>query len=258
LNVLENETGDQVYADEIEKFINGSEPELPPIRRRNKPKKKSETEQMIEAFEEDIKNSQREFEDHPLAAIFPLMEGEEFKALEDSIRKGWIQGEAITIYEGKILDGRNRYRAAKKIGFCPRTKEYEGNDPEQFVIAQNLHRRHLTPEQKIKVAEKRRELVKSLKAEGKSTREIARATGVSQSQAQRDVDKLKESEPPGSPEKSQQNQRSSSENTNPSQEATTAKRDLKLEQLREAWNVAGKNRRKKFMKEIGLEWANGR
>jgi hypothetical protein len=45
---------------------------------------------------------------HPLAELFPLLDGEEFDALVEDIRVHRLH-EAIVLHDGKILDGRNRY-----------------------------------------------------------------------------------------------------------------------------------------------------
>jgi len=93
---------------------------------------------------------------HPLADIFPLMEGEEFDALVEDIKDNWLR-EPITLYEDKILDGRNRYRAVVKADRLFKLKEenfrtYSGSDPLGLVVSANLHRRHLTESQRALIA----------------------------------------------------------------------------------------------------------
>jgi hypothetical protein len=91
---------------------------------------------------------------HELAAMFPLMEGVDYEDLKRDIQTNG-QREAIWLYEGKILDGRNRYRACMDLGLEPRSRDYIDNDPLGFVISMNIHRRHLT-------AEKKREIIAEL------------------------------------------------------------------------------------------------
>ena len=92
-----------------------------------------------------------DFAFHPLADKFPLLEGDEFYALADSIRDNGLN-DPITLFEGKILDGRNRYRGAKEVRYNFSEKDFrqlpEGKNPKAFVILANITRRHLTPEQK--------------------------------------------------------------------------------------------------------------
>lgn len=79
---------------------------------------------------------------HPLSAAFPAMSDEEFRGLVDSIGVNGVLN-PVTVFEGMVLDGWNRYRAAHEAGVeCP-TQEYDGNDPQVFVIAQNKDRRHI-------------------------------------------------------------------------------------------------------------------
>src|SRR5262249_13912192 len=51
----------------------------------------------------------------------------------------------IFLYEGKILDGRNRYRACLEAGLEPATRncDHHVGDPAAFVISRNIRRRHL-------------------------------------------------------------------------------------------------------------------
>jgi len=60
--------------------------------------------------------------------------------------------EPIWIYDGQILDGRNRWRACEVVGVEPESREYQGDDPLGFVLSLNLHRRHLTDGQKAVLA----------------------------------------------------------------------------------------------------------
>lgn len=88
---------------------------------------------------------------HPLADAFPMMEGAEFADLVASIRESG-QRELIVLYDGKILDGRNRYRACIEVGMEPRTREFNGSDPVKFVIDANIRRRHLNESQRAMAA----------------------------------------------------------------------------------------------------------
>ena len=47
---------------------------------------------------------------HPLCTLFPRMGGAEFDALCADIKANGLR-EAITLHNGMILDGGNRYRA---------------------------------------------------------------------------------------------------------------------------------------------------
>jgi hypothetical protein len=84
---------------------------------------------------------------HPLAEILPLIEGEELNELVESVKANGLR-EPIVLYEGLILDGRNRYRACLAAGVEPRTVEFSGADATAFVRDENIHRRHLTVGQK--------------------------------------------------------------------------------------------------------------
>jgi ParB-like chromosome segregation protein Spo0J len=54
----------------------------------------------------------RQMDFHPLANLFPLIDGAEFNELVADISEHGLH-EAIVIYEDKILDGRNRFRGAR-------------------------------------------------------------------------------------------------------------------------------------------------
>jgi len=88
---------------------------------------------------------------HPLANVFPLLEGEEFDALVADIQASGLC-EPVWLYEGQILDGRNRYRACQVLGIECATRDYLGNDPLAFVLSMNLQRRHLDESQRAMIA----------------------------------------------------------------------------------------------------------
>jgi N6-adenosine-specific RNA methylase IME4/ParB-like chromosome segregation protein Spo0J len=93
------------------------------------------------------------YEFHPLANVFPLIEGSEFDELVSDIRERGLH-EPIVVLEDMILDGRNRYRACMAAGVEPTFTVYTGDDPLAYVISLNLKRRHLDESQRAMVAAK--------------------------------------------------------------------------------------------------------
>jgi SAM-dependent methyltransferase len=96
----------------------------------------------------------KELEFHPIASIFPLMEPEGFNDLKEDIEINGMH-EPVRLYEGKILDGRNRYNACKELKIEPHYREFEpvnSVDPFDFVVSMNLMRRHLSASQKAMAA----------------------------------------------------------------------------------------------------------
>jgi len=88
------------------------------------------------------------YQQHPLSAAFPPMIEDEYNALVDSITNIGVQN-PITIYDGMVLDGWNRYRAATEVGYlCPEVQLAANVDPVDFVLAQNSARRNLTASQR--------------------------------------------------------------------------------------------------------------
>jgi hypothetical protein len=117
---------------------------------------------------------------HPAADLFPLLPEDELKELAEDIKAHglqvplvmWTSPDPSEKYEA-LLDGRNRLDAAAMAGLLTvvddglriRTERYPDGerlqlrfslgDPYELVLSLNIHRRHLTPEQ-------RRELVAKL------------------------------------------------------------------------------------------------
>ena len=104
-----------------------------------------------------------------IANIFPMMGEQELEELSNDIMENGLH-QPIVVYEGKILDGRNRYRAwcdyvgeevtaeeLRQVKIYPNGEpamvEYDGDDPLGYVLSLNLHRRHLTASQRSMLAE---------------------------------------------------------------------------------------------------------
>ena len=115
---------------------------------------------------------------HPLANMFPIIEGNAFEELKRDIATQGIL-EPIRLYQGMILDGRNRYAAGKACGHQFSVDDFvqwEGTlaEAEAWVISTNLHRRHLSAKQKQEMVRDR-----IRKAPEMSNRQIAKLLGVS-------------------------------------------------------------------------------
>jgi len=91
--------------------------------------------------------------EHEYAKLFPLLDGEARQRLVDDIRANGVL-EPIVFLDGYILDGRNRYYAARELLIEYPRVDYDGDDPLAFVISRNMHRRHLTESQRAAAAAK--------------------------------------------------------------------------------------------------------
>jgi hypothetical protein len=91
---------------------------------------------------------------HPLANKFPTLLGDEFKEFVADIKANGLL-ESITLFGGKILDGRNRYRACLALKLAPRFEEFKGDAAAAlaFVISKNIARRHLKGKEKRAIIE---------------------------------------------------------------------------------------------------------
>ena len=89
---------------------------------------------------------------HEVADLFPLLIGQDFAELKDDIAANG-QLAPIWTWQGKIIDGRNRYRACIELGIEPKTQEWDGKGSLlAFVLSLNLHRRQLTSGQRAAIA----------------------------------------------------------------------------------------------------------
>lgn len=79
---------------------------------------------------------------HSIAESISLMPEDQLASLADDILVN-RQLHPIVLYEGKILDGRNRYLACLRAGVEPVFVVYDGLEPEQHANALNYERRDL-------------------------------------------------------------------------------------------------------------------
>ena len=87
---------------------------------------------------------------HPLCTLFPRMAGAEFDSLVADIKSNGLR-EPITLHDGLILDGGNRFRACIEAGIEPTTRKFDGGNIVTFVLSANLHRRHMTAGQQAAI-----------------------------------------------------------------------------------------------------------
>lgn len=115
---------------------------------------------------------------HPVANMFPMIDGENLKALAEDI-KTHGQQEPIWMYQGQLLDGRNRVVACALAGRRPIEQQWTpkaGESPATFVMSRNLHRRHLTASQRAALAVELEEAIAAERHLAKDGAESGKAT----------------------------------------------------------------------------------
>src|SRR5215204_4710477 len=82
---------------------------------------------------------------HPAADVFPMMSGAELAELAENIKAHGMRTPVMLDERRRsLVDGRNRLDAAEAAGI----------DVSAFVLSANVHRRHLTTEQRRGLIEK--------------------------------------------------------------------------------------------------------
>lgn len=132
---------------------------------------------------------------HDAAAVFPMMLEDDFDGLVEDIREHGLL-EPIELFDGRVLDGRNRYRACLLAGVEPRYIEVHPDDPVAYVVSKNLHRRHLKESQRAMVAAAAKEVYAKLAKERQ--RESTSRAGVASGIARRGGVNVVENLPPRS------------------------------------------------------------
>ncbi len=104
---------------------------------------------------------------HPAADLFPMVEGDELRELCADIKERGLQQPIIVWRDGTLLDGRNRLVACYRTNQEVVLETYEGDDPVQFSLSANLHRRHLTPSQRNMTGALAEDLLVTLREEAR-------------------------------------------------------------------------------------------
>jgi ParB-like chromosome segregation protein Spo0J len=137
---------------------------------------------------------------HELADAFPLITGEAFDELKNDIKEHG-QLEPVVLFEGKILDGRNRWRAMQELDLPHKEiKLPKDVDPVAYVWSKNAVRRQLTPAQKALAATR---LVTTKSGDNQHTRGSATSVGQAAEMAgvsDRSIQRAKKVLEQGSPE----------------------------------------------------------
>jgi ParB-like chromosome segregation protein Spo0J len=98
-----------------------------------------------------------EFKSHPQADMFPLIEGKEREELLQSIRANGITQKIAIDKKGLVVDGRNRMscfielRAMGEEVRSPNIELIADKDVTAYIMAANIHRRHLTKQQRAAI-----------------------------------------------------------------------------------------------------------
>jgi hypothetical protein len=95
-----------------------------------------------------------QYEIHDVCKLFPNMKGKQFRDLKEDIELNGLVN-PIIVYEGKLIDGKNRLKACQKLGIEPKIEEWKPNAGQSlvsFIVSLNLRRRHLTSSQRAVIA----------------------------------------------------------------------------------------------------------
>jgi hypothetical protein len=152
---------------------------------------------------------------HPAADLFPMMSPDELRSLGDDIKKNGLKSPIVVLRDRyasgnnaeQLLDGRNRLDAMAAAGInllAPADDPYhpggldwgavlsnlkwmvyaDKTDPYAYVLSANIHRRHLTAEQKRELIAKvlrarpeasNRQIAQEVKADHKTVAQVRRA-----------------------------------------------------------------------------------
>jgi ParB-like chromosome segregation protein Spo0J len=103
---------------------------------------------------------QTELKCHPACLLLPEMPDAEYRELVEDIRKNGLRKGVTLCAHNAILDGRHRYRALCELGIWDPQRHvarYSSAEPTEeeliaLVMSENIHRRHLSTQQRAAIA----------------------------------------------------------------------------------------------------------
>lgn len=111
---------------------------------------------------------------HLAASLFPLMDGEEFNELVESVRKHGVR-QPVVIHNGVLIDGRNRLRAVERLKDDSHVVEVQtvelsslthgADNVVDWIYSTNKIRRHMTTDALAMVAGRMLPLIEAEAAE---------------------------------------------------------------------------------------------
>jgi ParB-like chromosome segregation protein Spo0J len=140
---------------------------------------------------------------HPACMLLPEMTADEYRELVEDVRNSG-QCRAIVIDDdGLILDGRHRWRACAELALSPKVETFTGTEEEKvaLVMSENLHRRHLTTQQRAAIAAELATMKRGTrtdlpshdaKSAGLSNAQAAKLMGVSEATTERAKKRMRE------------------------------------------------------------------
>jgi len=132
----------------------------------------------------------KRYADHEFAGLLPATADDDYHRIRDDIRANG-QRVPIVLFQGKILDGRTRYKACIELNKPPMFDIFRGSERDalRHVATHNLYRRHLHPSQKAMAATK---LARHLeKVEGMTTKQAVKHAAAVVNVGERSVEKAK-------------------------------------------------------------------
>ncbi len=86
---------------------------------------------------------------HPISDILPMMQADELRRLQQSIADIG-QREPVVLFQGTLLDGRNRAHACRRLGCRVKARQFIGTHAQavEYVTDTNVQRRELSASQK--------------------------------------------------------------------------------------------------------------